>query len=86
MTTLQFFPRSKLVEALQSGWRLLADHSYNVADYAILLSLPDIPQPITPAAIRTTAARFNPKPIRSNKSAAATSRMVTRPRRPREVA
>lgn len=71
---LEYFPRSKLVEALQSGWRLLVGHEYGPADYAILL---------TAAAIRTAAARFSPKPVRSNISAAATSRMVTRPRRVR---
>lgn len=78
---VEYFPRRMIAEKLSEGWRLVPGHSYNVSDYAILLMPPDVPEPLTAAAIRTTAARFRPKPRTSNLSAAATSRMVTRPRR-----
>lgn len=80
---LDYFPPRLIADKLSEGWRTLSGHEYNTADWAILLTWPDTPQPITPAAIRSTAARFRPRPVRSNMSAAATSRMVTRPRRVR---
>lgn len=56
--TVDFIPRRMIDDKLAEGWRLVPGHSYNVSDYAILMVLPDVPEPLTAAAIRTTAARF----------------------------
>lgn len=58
MTTLDFCPRRELVARLESGWRLLPAHTYRPDDRAILVMLPEAPEPMTAEQIRAAAARF----------------------------
>jgi hypothetical protein len=55
---LDFIPRSQLVARLNAGWRLVRGHTYNPADYAILMVLPEVPEPVSVDAIVRT---FEPR-------------------------
>jgi hypothetical protein len=48
---VEFVPRKGLVEALNAGWRTLPNHTYNPGDYAILMVLPEVPEPVSVDAI-----------------------------------
>jgi hypothetical protein len=79
--TIEFIPRKQVAERLAAGFRLIPGHDYSPGDYAILMVRPTYPEPLTAAQIRTLAARFMPRPTGiANKSAAATSRQLTRTR------
>ena len=57
---IEFTPRRLLVDRLRAGWRLIAGHEYAPHDYAVLMHLPEAPEPIDERRIRLTAMRFAP--------------------------
>lgn len=73
---LQFIPRAELRERLVSGWALIPGHSYNPADYAILMMGPCAGHKLSVQEINRIEARFSRKPRRgfNNKSNAVISR------------
>lgn len=74
---LDFCPRRDLVARLQAGYRLIPGHDYRPDDWAILVMLPDVPEPMSAAEIQTASAQFRrPATGHLNKAAAATSRNI----------
>lgn len=75
---LTYIPKQGVLSALQCGWRLIPDQDYTPGEYAVLMALRDIPEPLTPSQMRLIAAKFDrPLVVLNNKSAGATSRHVT---------
>lgn len=72
-----FCSRKLLVAAFQDGWRLIPGHDYRPDDWAILMMLPEVPEPMSAAEIQTASAQFRrPATGHLNKAAAATSRNI----------
>ncbi len=85
--TIEYAPRKHLRARLMAGWRMIADHDYNHPDYAILMVLHEVPEPITAFRVNYLVAKFQPKPSGfPNRSAGAASRQLARGRRTLEVA
>jgi hypothetical protein len=59
VSTLDFVPHKQLVDRLNAGWRLLPNHDYNPLDWAILMMLPDEPEPVSVKAIVKAFARHH---------------------------
>lgn len=53
---LDFCTRRELMARLEAGWRLVPGHEYQAGDWAILLMLPEEPEPMTDAQIRKVCA------------------------------
>ena len=57
---LDFCPRRDLVARLHAGYRLIPGHDYRPDDWAILVMLPDVPEPMSAAEIHDMARPFMP--------------------------
>lgn len=61
---VEFQPRKLLVQRLEEGWRLLADHDYIPGDRCILMHRPAVPEPIN---INAALSRVDVAPARPRK-------------------
>ncbi len=78
---LDFCPRRDLVARLQAGYRLIPGHDYRPDDWAILVMLPDVPEPMSADQIHDMARPFMPafREPNDNRTAGALSAASRRP-------
>jgi hypothetical protein len=58
MTEVSYAPRAQIAQWLRKGWRLIPDHDYDHGDWAVVMTKPLNPPPLSDDDIWQIAGRF----------------------------